>query len=1471
MKKMNKLVAMLLAAVMVLGLMPAPAAAAQHDHAHTHGIEEYPVLAPDTETEVTLAAGEVGHFAFTPEFTAQYRFVALGSGDTKATLYDSEMNSVANGDDCWESSHNHATTSHFCVTADLTAGETYVLEYQFYFSSNSGTFAVLASHIHKYAEEVTVPSTCTEEGLMTYTCGCGDTYTEVTPTAHSYSDETGECIHCGTAYAVTGNCGENLTWSLDWFGKLTISGTGAMDDYTVSWSDSNPSPWYTDYSHDITSVVVEEGVTSVGSYAFYQCSNLASVTLADSVTALGTAAFNNCGMLTSIDLPDGITEIPGYCFNYCKLTEIGWPSGLTTIGQNAFQGCAFGDLVLPEGITTIGQNAFSGCSNLARLTLPASLTTLDAYAFYGMYSTKEFVFTGDAPSIGNYCFNYLYVTVWYPGGNDTWTNVINQGYGGTLTWKALCSGSHTWGEVVAVDATCETGSYTTATCTGCGFVTTSPEKDDALGHDLVESFKEPNCANWQYGYTEITCTRCDYYDTKDYVPYEHDYVTSTVEVTCTTNGYTAYTCSKCGDTYQDNIVYATGHSVSEWSEPTEATCTEASTKTGSCDSCAETVNEQVAPALGHEWDEENGVENADGSVTYECIRCDATYRTEGTALYLGDNIFTISGDSNRTTKTFTAEADGTLTITLNQMHYHNAWAWDNGYTSEYWSTLAIDYAFNNGFFNVFVNNNNSTYTIEGYETAANVILTAIEVKAGDVVEVEMGHLESSYYYGYDIQLNVNLALEVSEPVQPEYPALVLGENEFNMAASSGEGPVYGWTAVEDGTLTVEMTKLSMYLYSFWNDEPVKPHLQDGNITFKVNGEAITTESTTVAVKAGDVVTVQIGNYISFDMKAIVTLSFEAGSTEPEVLTLVLGDNTIELPASEIGEGPEGTWTAEEAGTLTVTLVSVAYHDDFMYELLGHYWLDIPVQSALQYNYYTFEVNGTATDFDGIATVAVEAGDTVTVKAGNKYGYLSQVVVNLAFAGGEQPHEHSFGEWTVTTAPTCTESGIESRSCACGETETREVAALGHTEEILPAVEATFDADGLTEGKKCAVCDETLVAQETVAKLDYNEGIVPVDVLTTTAGDSYSTDIPANVLDDDLSTMWHTHWYGTSSEGHWIQFELSETYSVDGLRYKPRTDLNRQGEPQLNGTITEYKILVSNDGESFEEITTGTWEANQNWKTVQFEAVTAKYIRLVSVDACTDNDYVFASASEIRLTGEKSGEQPHEHSFGEWTVTTAPTCTEAGVETRSCECGETETRETAALGHSWKGVECERCDATRENPFVDVPNDSFCIDPVLWAVEEGITTGTSATTFDPNGKCARAIVVTFLWRAAGSPEPTTTENPFTDVKESDFYYKAVLWAVENGITTGTSATTFSPTELCNRATVVTFLYRAMGSPEVSTTENPFSDVKVDSWYGPAVLWAVENGITNGMGDGTFGVGATCTRAQVVTFLYRTLVK
>lgn len=172
-----------------------------------------------------------------------------------------------------------------------------------------------------------------------------------------------------------------------------------------------------------------------------------------------------------------------------------------------------------------------------------------------------------------------------------------------------------------------------------------------------------------------------------------------------------------------------------------------------------------------------------------------------------------------------------------------------------------------------------------------------------------------------------------------------------------------------------------------------------------------------------------------------------------------------------------------------------------------------------------------------------------------------------------------------------------------------------------------------------------------------------------------------------------------------------------------------------------------------------------------------------------------------------------------------------------------------------------------NPFSDVPEGSFYYEPVMWAVKNGITNGATETTYNPNGTCLRAQVVTFLYRAAGSPAPNSTKNPFTDVKSGDFYYNPVLWAVEKGITQGISKTQFGSTQVCNRAAVVTFLWRAFGSPEPKSTNNPFVDVKNTDFFYKPVLWAVENGITAGIDATHFNPAGACNRAQVVTFLYR----
>lgn len=262
-----------------------------------------------------------------------------------------------------------------------------------------------------------------------------------------------------------------------------------------------------------------------------------------------------------------------------------------------------------------------------------------------------------------------------------------------------------------------------------------------------------------------------------------------------------------------------------------------------------------------------------------------------------------------------------------------------------------------------------------------------------------------------------------------------------------------------------------------------------------------------------------------------------------------------------------------------------------------------------------------------------------------------------------------------------------------------------------------------------------------------------------------------------------------------------------------------------------------------------------------------------------------------------------HDWREWDTVDA-TCTVDGSRTRACKrsgCNETETQVILATGehiYDQEVVDAKylvseatsttlavyrkscKCGAAGEETFTagelkapaftDVPENAYYYDPVMWAVKKGVTNGYGeADTFAPDIDCTRGQIVTFLWRAAGSPEPASSAMSFDDVEESDFYYKAVLWAVENGITNGYGgADTFAPNVTCTRGQVVTMLSRYLnGKP--SNDNNPFVDVVEGAFYYDAVLWAAENGITTGTSEHTFEPEAVCTRGQIVTFLYRAL--
>ena len=427
------------------------------------------------------------------------------------------------------------------------------------------------------------------------------------------------------------------------------------------------------------------------------------------------------------------------------------------------------------------------------------------------------------------------------------------------------------------------------------------------------------------------------------------------------------------------------------------------------------------------------------------------------------------------------------------------------------------------------------------------------------------------------------------------------------------------------------------------------------------------------------------------------------------------------------------------------------------------------------------------------------------------------------------HEHSYRE--VVVEPTCTEAGYTKRACGCG------------VEEVIPGTE--------------------------VRPLGHDY-----------SGDSHTVNVvPATCTEDGLE--------------EWTCSRCGEIIAVP----IQKTGHNYQVKEQQEPTCTEpgYKEMeCANCGDHRSQRIPALGHSWGEWETVVPATTTAPGSKRHVCQRCGAEEY----GTIPKL------DHVHDYTLSE---VIAPTCEKEGYTKRICpDDGASiidETSYVPALGHIWKerwrqsptnhtqGVidyVCDRCGkhnfvtipiggpeppAPDPNPtvggFTDVSTDAFYATPVLWAVNHDprIANGTSATTFSPDETCTRAQAVTFLWRAMDCPEPDTSVNPFTDVSASDWYYKPVLWAAENNITAGIGGGKFDPNGACNRAQIVTFLWRAEGQPEPQSTVNPFSDVSASDWYYQPVLWAAENGITSGYPDGRFGPNDSCTRGQIVTFLYR----
>ena len=477
-----------------------------------------------------------------------------------------------------------------------------------------------------------------------------------------------------------------------------------------------------------------------------------------------------------------------------------------------------------------------------------------------------------------------------------------------------------------------------------------------------------------------------------------------------------------------------------------------------------------------------------------------------------------------------------------------------------------------------------------------------------------------------------------------------------------------------------------------------------------------------------------------------------------------------------------------------------------------------------------------------------------------------------------PNGHSYTE--TVTAPTCTERGFTTHTCACGDSYVDTYTdAAGHTEAVDAAVPATCIQTGLTEGSHCSVCQEVLTAQQELPLTDHtwDDGMTTLDPTEEEPGiKTYTCTVCGETKEETIPVLEHVHQYTDTATPPTCTEQGFTTHTcacgdsyVD--TYTDAIGHTKAVDAAVPATCIQTGLTEGSHCSVCQEVLTAQQElplTDHTWDDGMTTLEPTEEEPGIKTSTCTVCEETREETIPVL---------PHTHSHT--AVITAPTCTEDGFTAHTCPCGDTYTdTPIAALGHNFVGGECSICGAEdpsytppAANPFTDVKEGEFFYVPVQWALENNITTGLTATQFGPMEECTRGQVVTFLWRAAGCPEPNSLINPFQDVKSSDFFFRAVLWAVEEGITAGYgSGNVFNPGGICTRGQVATFLHRYAGKPAPGSYHNPFTDVSSGAFYYDAVLWAVEQGITNGYGSDTiFNPDGNCTRGQIVTFLYRAL--
>ena len=731
--------------------------------------------------------------------------------------------------------------------------------------------------------------------------------------------------------------------------------------------------------------------------------------------------------------------------------------------------------------------------------------------------------------------------------------------------------------------------------------------------------------------------------------------------------------------------------------------------------------------------------------------------------------------------------------------------------------------------------NNSKVAVKINGKAMTASSAKRNVTAGEVITVLIESLDGDTYTA-DMTLKELTAAET----------LTLGQNAISQNLE------YVYTADQSGTMYVSVVEM------LYNGAPVGESVLGMNVQLTINGSSVSSFNKSYELTAGDEIAIVVKDY-SWDgsgvVSAIVNLSWE-GFYEHPAGTI---GNPVKLMFADCP-----TKSIEIAAGAAAWYELESYYDDSAWQTVYPFdgkYLVVTGENAF------LDVEGTVYNAEnGVAKVLMDDETLIQIGNSGSAPAIFDISVEIPEGHKDNPQDLAEGENTVDVPAygshyfdfTAAEDGIVTVTVS-GENWKYSFTHFGADGAQLSTKDYYFkngDADTVTLEIKAG---ESIVVMVGTSK-GYSQ---PGGEITVT----FHFELPACEHPNTVTT---------------IENEVPATCTTDGSYDSVVTcadcgeELSRQtvtvpatghdyqdgfcvicGEPDPNVPDNTVVVEVASDVEVTNGVVNVTWDPAK--LTLTGFAVQADYTSVLEGDGSVTFGYV-------SLHGIPAGKAVATLVFEAVDLADAPVTIvhqQRNNESTGCDHAWSDWTENA-LGQMER--ECANCGAIQVNPFVDVPTDAFYLEPVLWAVEQEITNGTTVATFSPDADCNRAQAVTFLWRAAGAPEPTNTVNPFVDVTEEDFFYKAVLWAVEKGITNGVDGTHFGSLLQCNRAQIVTFLWRAEGSPAASGAHS-FTDVELGSFYAEAVLWAAQNGIANGMTETTFGPGAVCNRAQVVTFLFR----